>query len=68
MPVETTMTEERPDSRDGAAMAPNLVWVAMTALVFAYIWKYGRNFPFMEDWELVPTLSGASARSSTRVR
>lgn len=32
----------------------------MSALVFAYIWKYGRNFPYMEDWELVPTLSGAT--------
>lgn len=32
----------------------------MTGFVFAYIWKYGRNFPYMEDWELVPTLSGAT--------
>lgn len=41
-------------------MATNLVWAVMSALVFAYIWKYGRNFPYMEDWELVPTLSGAT--------
>ncbi len=47
-------------SRDGAAIATNVAWLVMTGFVFAYIWKYGRNFPYMEDWELVPTLSGAT--------
>lgn len=60
MPVEPTMTKKRRDLRDGAAMTTNVVWAVMSALVFAYIWKYGRNFPYMEDWELVPTLSGAT--------
>ncbi len=46
--------------RDRAAIAVIAVWAAMTALVFAYIWKYGRNIPYMEDWELVPALTDHS--------
>ena len=63
-PMKDDSTDQLPGHRrahsDAAAIATNVVWVAMSALVFAYIWKYGRNFPYMEDWELVPTLSGAT--------
>lgn len=53
----------QPDRRAWrAAVAPavvHAVWVAMSTMAFAFVWKYGRNVPFMEDWDLVPTLSGA---------
>ncbi len=39
---------------------PAVVWLAMSVMAVAYVWLYGRPVPYMEDWELVPTLSGAT--------
>jgi len=35
------------------------VWVLASVAAFAYTAWFGRNVPYMDDWVLVPTLSGA---------
>ncbi len=34
------------------------VFALMAVALFVYIWKFGRNVPFWDDWELVPVLTG----------
>ena len=34
-------------------------WIAMTACLVAYIWQYSRNVPFMDDFDMVPVLTGS---------
>jgi hypothetical protein len=34
-------------------------WAALSAALFGYILRYGADVPWMDDWELVPVLSGA---------
>jgi hypothetical protein len=34
-------------------------WAALSAALLLYIFRYGANVPWMDDWELVPVLSGA---------
>jgi hypothetical protein len=36
------------------------VFAFMAVALFVYVWKFGRNVPFWDDWELVPVLSGHS--------
>jgi hypothetical protein len=38
----------------------NAVWLAMSVALLAYVYFFGRNIPFWDDWELVPVLSGAT--------
>ena len=35
------------------------VFAAMVAALAWYVWMYGRNLPFWDDWESVPVLSGS---------
>ncbi len=34
------------------------VFVLMAVGVLWYVWEYGRNLPFWDDWEYIPVLSG----------
>lgn len=34
------------------------VFAMMSAGLFYYVWKYGRNVPFWDDWEMVSGLTG----------
>jgi hypothetical protein len=34
-------------------------WAALTAALVAFVLRYGSDVPWMDDWELVPVLSGA---------
>src|SRR5687768_14863939 len=46
-------------SGDGAErLVAGAVWCAMTAALAVYVVCYGTNVPYMEDWELVPVLTG----------
>jgi hypothetical protein len=38
----------------------NAVWLAMSVALLAYVYCFGRNMPYQDDWELVPVLSGAT--------
>lgn len=41
------------------------VFVFMAVALFVYVWKFGRNIPFWDDWELVPVLTGHEPFSLT---
>ena len=34
------------------------VWGAMTAATILFIWHYARNIPYMDDFALVPVMTG----------
>jgi hypothetical protein len=34
------------------------VFALLAAGLFVYVWEYGRNVPFWDDWRLVPVLAG----------
>jgi hypothetical protein len=36
-----------------------VVWAALSAALLGYILRHGADIPWMDDWELVPVLSGA---------
>ncbi len=34
------------------------IWAALLLAALAFVWRYGRNIPFFDEWTLVPTVTG----------
>jgi len=34
------------------------VWVVVTVALFLFVRHYARNIPFMDDWAMVPVITG----------
>jgi hypothetical protein len=50
----------RPDDHAERVFA-SAIWLILSAALLAYVYCFGRNLPYWEDWDLVPVLSGAHA-------
>lgn len=46
----------RPDTLERVVVGA--VYVAMTAGLLVYVYRFGRNLPYWDDWEVVPVLTG----------
>jgi hypothetical protein len=49
----------RPEDRAERLFA-GAIWAAMSLALLAYVGWSARNIPYMEDWDLVPVLTGAT--------
>lgn len=52
------MRGERQGGDGAERLFAGAVWLAMVTALAVYVARYGSNVPFMEDWELVPVLTG----------
>ncbi|MCC6745615.1 MAG: hypothetical protein IT175_17270, partial [Acidobacteria bacterium] len=57
---EIAEESERPTTRGGGAERLFVIGVfaVMSAALYFYVWYFGRNVPFWDDWEFVPAMTG----------
>lgn len=57
---EIAEESERPTTRGGGAERLLVIGVfaVMSAALYFYVWYFGRNVPFWDDWDFVPAMTG----------
>lgn len=43
----------------GAVLFVGVIWLLMLAAALAFVWNYGSNVPYLDDWAVVPQMTGA---------
>jgi hypothetical protein len=52
--------------RERAALFVWGVWLLMLLAALGFVWRYGSNVPYLDDWDIVPRVEEREERLAVR--